>query len=244
MVLPSAGTGRWVGNWVRRWAYTLPRVSRIIAGRAGGRRLRTPSGSLTRPTTDRVREAVFSALAAWNGTADQPAAEQLGGQAFLDLFAGSGAVGLEAASRGAGPVVCVEQAAQARRVITGNRASTGCRVEVVGQSVGTFLAGRTGAEDPQATAHPREPGAGDRPGSAPDRFDVVWFDPPYDLDDAELDRLVALAAEAALAGDGLLVVERSSRSRPPAFPEGMTRWTSRYGETAVHYAQADREEQP
>lgn len=219
-------------------------MSRIIAGKAGGRRLRTPSGHLTRPTTDRVREAVFSALAAWNGTADQPAAEQLGGQSFLDLFAGSGAVGLEAASRGAGPVVCVEQAAQARRVITENRASTGCRVEVVGQSVATFLAGRTGAEDPQGMPHPGGSVDGDRPGSGPDRFDVVWFDPPYDLDDAELDRLVALAARTVLVADGLLVVERSSRSRPPAFPATMTSWTNRYGETAVHYAQADREEQP
>ena len=78
-------------------------VSRIIAGSAGGRRIRMPSGRNTRPTTDRVREAVFSAVAAWAGTADRPPEEALAGLAFCDLYAGSGAVGLEAASRGRGP---------------------------------------------------------------------------------------------------------------------------------------------
>lgn len=82
-------------------------MSRIIAGSAKGRRIDTPKGSRTRPTTDRTREALFSALASWFDTADEAPERQLDGVAVLDLYAGSGAVGLEAASRGAHPVVLV-----------------------------------------------------------------------------------------------------------------------------------------
>ncbi|MDU5842972.1 MAG: RsmD family RNA methyltransferase, partial [Cutibacterium avidum] len=95
-------------------------MSRIISGRAGGQRLATPSGRLTRPTTDRVREAVFSALAAWNGTSDEAPEDQLAGQAFCDLFAGSGAVALEAASRGASTVLAVDRDRSACHVMTEN----------------------------------------------------------------------------------------------------------------------------
>ena len=81
---------------------------RLIAGSAGGRRLAVAPGGVTRPTTDRVREALFSAITSWLGTSDRPAEATLAGIAFCDLYAGSGAVGLEAASRGANPVLLVE----------------------------------------------------------------------------------------------------------------------------------------
>ncbi len=190
-------------------------VSRIIAGRAGGRRLRTPSGRTTRPTTDRVREAVFSALAAWNGTADADPAEHLAGQSVADVFAGSGAIGLEAASRGAGPVVCIEKDARAASVIRGNAAHLALAVEVATSSAASWLA-TTGR-----------------------RFDVMWFDPPYDLADEDLDELIDAAARV-LVDNGLLVVERSARSRAPHLPEGMETWSASYGETTIHYAQWDR----
>ena len=76
-------------------------MTRIIGGSAGGRRIATPRGANTRPTSDRVREALFSAIESWCGS--------LSGLRFLDLYAGSGAVGLEAWSRGAGVVTLVEQ---------------------------------------------------------------------------------------------------------------------------------------
>lgn len=160
-----------------------------------------------------MREAVFSALAAWNGTADVPADEQLAGQGFCDLFAGSGAVALEAASRGAEPVVAVDRDHAACRVMRTNAASTRLPVRVVNQQVAAYL------------------------GSVPRRFDIVWFDPPYDLDDDVLDALVSDAADRALGDDGLLVVERSARGREPLFPAGFESWRAGYGETVVHYAQ-------
>lgn len=184
-------------------------------------RLRTPAGGATRPTSERVREAVFSAVAAWNGTAERAVSEQLSGQGFLDLCAGSGAVGLEAASRGAARVVCVEKDRRTAALIADNARSTGLArvVRSVGGPVDRYLEG-----------------------FADERFDIIWFDPPYAFDDEELDRLVATAAERALAYDGLLAVERSSRGRAPQFPAGMVSWQNRYGETVVHLAQARRED--
>src|SRR3954453_18683913 len=92
-------------------------MTRIISGRAGGRRLTTPSGPTTRPTTDRVREALFSSIESWCGS--------LHGLRFLDLYAGSGAVGLEAWSRGAGVVTLVEQARRTAALISQNARALG-----------------------------------------------------------------------------------------------------------------------
>lgn len=195
-------------------------MSRIIAGSAGGRRLAMPAGDATRPTTDRVREAFFSSLGAWLGTAEQPAAGQLAGVAFLDLFSGSGAVGLEAASRGADPVVCVESDARTCDIIRANASATGLDVQVVRDTAQRFL-------------------ASDRPARA-SGFDVVWLDPPYGLADADLDALLeVIAAGGWLRSDALIVVERSSRSRAPRFPADADSWQRRYGETVLHHAQVD-----
>src|SRR6188768_3436238 len=92
-------------------------MTRIIGGTAGGRRIDTPRGVTTRPTSDRVREALFSAIEAWCGS--------LQGLRFLDLYAGSGAVGLEAWSRGAGVVTLVEQDRRTARLIDQNAKALG-----------------------------------------------------------------------------------------------------------------------
>lgn len=197
-------------------------VSRIIAGRAGGRRLSTPPGDATRPTSDRVREAFFSAVAAWNGSSDQPVADQLAGQSMLDLFAGSGAVGLEAASRGAARVVAVERNPRTAALIRANARSCRLDAQTTAICVGVerFLSG----------GRPGEP------------FDLIFCDPPYALDAAELDSLIATAVRDFLAHDGLIAVERSSRGRAPVFGARMDSWANRYGETVVYFAQPSRED--
>ena len=187
-------------------------MSRIVAGSRGGRRLVQPDGSATRPTTDRVREALFSAVVAWAGRSSAPADEALVGLAFADLYAGSGAVGLEAASRGAHPVLLVEGSLRAARAVARNVASLGLVAELRTARVEREL-GRVPAR----------------------RFDVVFADPPYDLSTAAVEDLLARVAADWLAPDGLLVVERSSRSAPPAWPPGVETWTRRYGETELHF---------
>ncbi len=132
-------------------------MSRIIAGRAKGHRLAMPKGVRTRPTTDRTREALFSTLASWFDAADADASSQLAGVTVLDLFAGSGAVGLEAASRGAAPSCSSSQDRPTARLIQDNARATGLAVEV-----------RTAKAEAVAGA----------PGRA---FDLVFLDPPYDL---------------------------------------------------------------
>ncbi|HET9873068.1 MAG TPA: 16S rRNA (guanine(966)-N(2))-methyltransferase RsmD [Propionibacteriaceae bacterium] len=187
-------------------------MSRIIAGSSGGRRIRMPPGGRTRPTTDRVREALFSALTAWAGTSDRPPAEALQGLAFCDLFAGSGAVGLEAASRGADPVLLVEVDARTAQVAADNLRVVGLRAQI-----------RTGRVE-QLTS---------QPAVAP--FDIVYADPPYELESGRVEAILAcLPQNGWVADDGLVVVERSKRSAALAPPLGYTDvWTRTYGETQL-----------
>lgn len=192
-------------------------MTRIIAGAAGSLRLDVPRSG-TRPTSDRVREAIFSALESW-GLVD--------GARVLDLYAGSGALGLEAASRGAAVVTLVEKHPQAAQVAGRNartvlgaftRSGSAPAVEVVRQSVQAFL-DSTG-EDP----------------SAP-RWDVALIDPPYDLGDAELAANLA-ALVPLLADDAAVLVERSTRSPEPEWPAGLAPVREkRYGETALWWAE-------
>lgn len=187
-------------------------MSRIIAGSAKGRRIDMPRGEHTRPTTDRVREALFSALASWFDTAQRPAAEQLAGLSVLDLFAGSGAVGLEAASRGASPVVMVEADRPTARIIEHNTTITGLRA---------------------AVRHAKAEAVAVAPGNA---FDLVFLDPPYGLATDEVEGILADLAVAGLAERGLVVVERSSRDRPPRWPDAYGQdWAKRYGETVLYF---------
>ena len=189
-------------------------MSRIIAGSRGGRRIAMPPGDKTRPTTDRVREALFSAIAAWAGTADAPADEALAGLAFADLYAGSGAVGLEAASRGADPVLLVEGNKRTALVSERNAGELQLPARVRALRVEQLVA---------------------QPALQP--FDVVFLDPPYDVTSSAVsDVLDALAAHGWLVGDALVVVERSRRSADFGWPAvvGET-WTRAYGETVLHF---------
>jgi 16S rRNA (guanine966-N2)-methyltransferase len=179
-------------------------MTRVVAGELGGRRLAVPSGRTTRPTSERVREGLFSTVQAMAGP--------LAGKAFLDLYAGSGAVGIEAASRGAARVTCVERDARAHGVLRSNIESLAVRVVEV------------------STA-PVERLLGDK-AVAP--YDVVYVDPPYaDPVDAVLAMLVA---GGWLTDAAVVVVERATRDTPPAWPRGLVLDRSRrYGDTTLWY---------
>src|SRR5919112_2359194 len=167
-------------------------MTRIIGGSAGGRRIDAPRGTSTRPTSDRVREALFSAIESWCGS--------LQGLRFLDLYAGSGAVGLEAWSRGAGVVTLVEQDRRAASLIGANAKALGFpKANIVVAPVAVTL---------------------ERPHLAP--YDIVFLDPPYPTPDEEVDdNLARLSPEWVVPG-GMVVLERSSRSRGPVWREGFT----------------------
>jgi 16S rRNA (guanine966-N2)-methyltransferase len=185
-------------------------VTRIIGGSAGGRRLQTQRGASTRPTSDRVREALFSSIESWCGS--------LSGLRFLDLYAGSGAVGLEAWSRGAGVVTMVEHDRRAATLIRDNARTVGCRsCAVVTAPVAASLR---------------------RPPPAP--YDVVFLDPPYPQTGAEVDAdLAALDDHEWLVPGALVVVERSARGEAPRFPSEFTDVRDRrYGETVLWYGHA------
>ena len=177
-------------------------MTRIIAGRFGGRLLKTPKGDGTRPTSDRVREALFSSLESELGGFD--------GLVVLDLFAGSGALGLEALSRGARRGIFVEKDACAAAVIKANVKDLGVDAKVVTSTVGGFL---------------------DRPIDEP--ADLVFVDPPYALATPQVTSLVERAAQASPGA--LFIVERSTRD-PFAWPEAVADLRSKkYGETTLWY---------
>lgn len=185
-------------------------MTRIIAGSARGRRLKTPAGEHTRPTTDRVREALFSALGASLGS--------LVGLRFLDLYAGSGAVGLEALSRGAGLATLVEGDRRTARLIRANADALGFRrAEVLGLPVARVVA-----------APPRAP------------YDVVFLDPPYALASDEVEKVLRLLVEQGWAAHGATVVlERSGRDPEPIWPDGISADRSKsYGDTVLWWASA------
>jgi 16S rRNA (guanine966-N2)-methyltransferase len=185
-------------------------VSRIIAGIAGGRRLVMPAGSGTRPTADRAREGLFSTLTSLHGS--------LSGASFLDLYAGSGAVGLEAASRGAGPVVLVERDPKALRAVRANVDTLGF-VNAAGRAVVTVR------------AEPVERVLGVPPVTA---YDVVFVDPPYATPVAPV--LVRLVEAGWLADQGVVCVERTTRGPALTWPDGIEAAQSRrYGEATLWY---------
>lgn len=185
-------------------------MTRIIAGSAGGRRIRVPTGTGTRPTSDRVREALFSALESELGT--------LAGLRFLDLFAGSGAIGIEASSRGAGHVTLVEHDKRAASIIRRNcdeLGLSGCDVIAV-------------PAERLLSAPPVAP------------YDVIFADPPYTMADQAVADLLGRLVSNGWAGPGaLLVVERSSRGPDLVWPGSVTSDRVRkYGETVLWYGLA------
>ncbi len=182
-------------------------MTRIVAGRLGGRRLVTPRGEVTRPTSERVRAAIGNALTAAGG---------VDGASVLDLYAGSGALGLELLSRGAAAVTLVERDRAALTAIRANVAALGvsAAVTVVASDVAAFV---------------RLPGPA---------FDVVVADPPYELAIQTLHALVAdlFAAGRVHAGTDVLI-ERAARSGDIVWPEPLRAGRSRrYGDTVVHAA--------
>lgn len=177
-------------------------VTRIIAGRFGGRRLKVPDEG-TRPTSDRVREALFSMLAA---------RLDLDGADVLDLYAGSGALGIEALSRGAGWATFVDSRRRATGVIGANVAALGLapNATIVTATAASYLAG-----------------------SPARRHDLVFTDPPYAIDPSEIVEDLGLLARRWLSGDGLIVLERSART-PVTWPESLdVIVTKTYGDTAI-----------
>ncbi|GGM79805.1 methyltransferase [Lentzea pudingi] len=179
-------------------------VTRIVAGSAGGRRLKVPPKG-TRPTSERVREALFSSL---------EALVDLDGVKVLDLYAGSGALGFEALSRGAGHATFVESDKRAADVLKGNAKELGfADTVVVNRTAEAYVSGEG------------------------EKFDVVFADPPYAVGDDELAKVLR-GVVPRLAEDAILIVERASRSGEPAWPEEVESLRAkRYGDTAVYWAQ-------
>jgi len=186
-------------------------MTRIVAGAAGGRRLSVPAGRGTRPTADRAREGLFASVLAIRG--------ELDGARVLDLYAGSGAVGLEALSRGASDVLLVESDPRAARVIRGN-------IETVRLPGARLLADRV------ERVLARGPGAGSP-------RDLVFADPPYAMPDDEVRRVLVALGAGWLAPGALVVVERGTRGGPFTWPAGYTAGRSRgYGEATLWYGLA------
>ena len=173
---------------------------RVVAGRFGGRRLAAPPGRGTRPTSDRVREALFSTLG------------PLGGARVLDLFAGSGALGIEALSRGAASALLVERDPRAVAVIRANLDALGLAA-------------------PEAALHAGPARAALRSASARgDTYDLIFLDPPY-RSAPELGRELSAALEPLLSGGGRVVSE-SDRRAPLELDLPLTH-ERRYGDTLI-----------
>ncbi|MEB4613281.1 16S rRNA (guanine(966)-N(2))-methyltransferase RsmD [Leucobacter sp. M11] len=189
-------------------------MTRIISGKAGSVRLDVPKAG-TRPTSDRVREAVFSSLSSW---------DLLEGMRVLDLYAGSGALGLEAASRGASEVALIERHPPAARITESNatrvRAAIGkdTSIRVHTASVAHYL------------------------NSAVGPWDVIFSDPPYDLSEQALAEDLQEVLRL-LSPEGVVVVERSGRSPEPNWPAGLSRFREKkYGETTLWWAELDSDD--
>lgn len=186
-------------------------MSRIIAGAAGGIRLASVPGSGTRPSTDRLKESLFSRLEAWG---------MLDDARVLDLYAGSGALGCESASRGARAVVLVEKHPKALGVCRANAETVNRALDaqVVRAERGTAL---TYVQDHDGP------------------WDLVLADPPYPLGEAEVTEVLAGLA-GRLGPGGVVVIERSSRSPEPTWPAGLRLLDrSKHGESMLWYAEAD-----
>ncbi|WP_127818870.1 16S rRNA (guanine(966)-N(2))-methyltransferase RsmD [Microbacterium sp. CPCC 204701] len=186
-------------------------MTRIIAGSAGSLVLDVPDAG-TRPTSDRVRESLFGAL---------EAADALRGAAVLDLYAGSGALALEAVSRGAASADLVEKSPRAASVAQRNAGR-------VAKAVGADAAVRVHRSSADAFLR-----------ATSGTFDLVFLDPPYDVGETELASTLALLVPR-LADGADVVIERAARSPEPTLPAGLTSTRSkRYGDTALWWATAD-----
>ncbi|MEU4496608.1 16S rRNA (guanine(966)-N(2))-methyltransferase RsmD [Streptomyces sp. NBC_00210] len=186
-------------------------MTRVIAGAAGGRRIAVPPGTGTRPTSDRAREGLFSSWESLLGT--------FSGIRIADLYAGSGAVGLEALSRGASHALLVEADSRAARIVREN-------VRALGLPGAEVRAGK--AEQIVTGPAPEAP------------YDVVFLDPPYAVTDDDLrEILLTLRTQGWLADDALATVERSTRGGEFTWPQGFEPLRARrYGEGTLWYGRA------
>ena len=184
---------------------------RIIAGEMRSRRLKAPEGMDTRPTADRVKEALFSILQG-----------RVYGVRALDLYGGSGALALEALSRGAQSCVIVDQSAKACRVIRENieELRVGDRAELMKMS------------DVQALRALRNRG---------DAFDLIFLDPPYRMDASPVCALIA--EYGLLKKDGDLVLEHSRDKTPPAVPPLLLSGRRDYGATSLSFYRLETTEE-
>lgn len=183
-------------------------MTRIIAGSVRGHSLKVPKKG-TRPTSDKIRGAIFSRLQGW---------QAIEGARVLDLFAGSGALGLEALSRGAATATLVERAGPAASIIKENARSTGMtsRTTIMVRDAAKYLRANKEA------------------------FDLAFVDPPYDLGDDELAALLALL-QPRLSDDALVIVERDIRSPEPILPEDLGLVDSKtWGDTRAWFIEVVR----
>lgn len=193
-------------------------VTRIIGGLAGSLKLAAPAKS-TRPTSDRIRESIFNRLEDW---------EALQGARVLDLYAGTGALALEALSRGASSVVMVDSNKSAAGVCRAN-------LELVGKSLlkqGVNFDGNVVAQDAKAFAHHQ---AERSEGFEDSEFDLVFIDPPYDVSNHELETILT-HLKPALHEEFTVLVERSSRTEEMKWPAGYQLESRKdYGDTSVFW---------
>lgn len=179
-------------------------MTRIVAGAARGRRLKVPASG-TRPTSDRVRESLFSSL---------ESSDALRGMRVLDLFAGSGALGLEALSRGAATAVLVDSASAAVKVIEQNaRVVALPGVSIVRQSAAAYLQG------------------------SPRPNDLVFLDPPYNLPAGQVGDVLQALTGGWITDGAQVILERAARGEGPIWPQGLeVVWQRRFGDTEVQRA--------
>ncbi|WP_425862131.1 16S rRNA (guanine(966)-N(2))-methyltransferase RsmD [Arthrobacter sp. TWP1-1] len=188
-------------------------MSRIVAGAAGGSPLVSVPGDGTRPTTDRVKEALFSRLESMN---------MLAGTRVLDLYAGSGSLGVESASRGAKSVELVEFNDKAAAVCQRN-------AELVNKVVGSKVVRVQRSKVESFLERAAEAGV--------DQWDLVFMDPPYPLTEDELSLVLELLGPQ-LSSFAVVVVERSARSPEPVWPESLDLLSDKkYGETRLWFAE-------
>jgi 16S rRNA (guanine966-N2)-methyltransferase len=185
---------------------------RIIGGEFKGRRLFAPDGRETRPTADRVRESLFNIIR-----------NRLPGACVLDLFAGSGALSLEAVSLGAELAVACDSSKEAEKAIRRNVCLCGAsdRVRIVASDWRGAVSHMT------------------------DAFDVVFLDPPYRMREAYREAIEALKKAGLLKSDALIAMEYMSKEAPPPIPEDFVVFdTRRYGDTSIAFVRARKEDAP
>jgi len=190
---------------------------RVIAGSAGGRRLAAPKGNRVRPTADRVKEALFSMLLSRLGSLD--------GIDVLDLFAGTGNLGIEALSRGAGTAVFVDSHRQSQDIIRANLALTGLSARSSLLPVDALTALKRLSREQRL-------------------FDIIFMDPPYHELDLIQEVLGELSRSRLISEQGIVILE-SNGKMVPALPENLTLLETRlYGDTAIHILEQTQKSPP